>query len=571
MRVGRNDPCPCGSGKKYKKCCLAGAGPDKVTPHTELALRGLHKAMAGETFNSLEEIQSFTDSHFQQQNQAPLKDFLGLSSEEMFRFLHHPFDSPNLISFPALLDEPPEAPIMTLFNLMVEAIGDEGMKATAKGNLPRKFVREAALVYWGEEKYQERTKRRGVNREDDLAVLTTARLIAKLAGLVLLRKQKFVLTRKCRDLMAKHGPGGVYPLLFNAYAQKFNWAYLDGFPDFHIIQQSFAFTLWVLSRYGDVGRPPDFYEEIFLRAFPRMINEVDEDDILPPKRMARLSFTLRALRQFVRLMGLGTTEQVGKRGLYEPVYEVKKLPLLDQVIQFYLPDRIWPSVDDFGRGGNRSERAGTNGRAMAPAEKGGPVSKGMAYQIKVTLRDTEPAIWRRILIADDATFWDLHVAIQDAMGWTDTHLHEFEVKSSDPNRMDHVGIPSDDFDAVDAIQPGWEVPLSNHFTAPGHQVLYLYDFGDNWEHTVLLEQMVPTESGGQYPSCLDGRRKCPPEDCGGAGRYEEFLKVIGDRGHPEHEAMLEWVGGSFDPDEFDPRAVVFDAPQERLEELLEGM
>jgi len=528
--------------------------------------------MAGKAFHSLEEIQSFTDSHFQQKNMAPLKDFLGLSSEEMFRFLHHPFDSPNLINFPALLDEPPEAPIMTLFDLMVKAIGDEGLKATAKGNLPRKFVREAALAYWGEEKYQERTKRRGINSEDDLPDLSTVRYIAKLASLILPRKQKFVLTRKCHDLLAKNGPGGVYPLLFKTYAQKFNWAYLDGFPDFNIIQQSFAFTLWVLSRYGDVGRSPEFYEEIFLQAFPRMINEVDEDDILPPRRMARLSFTLRALRQFIRLMGLGTTEQVGKRGLYKPVYEVKKLPLLDQVVQFHILERDCPSADDFELTGHRSERTGKEGRsAVAPEGKDRPASKNIACQFKVTLRDTEPPIWRRILIADDATFWDLHVAIQDAMGWTDTHLHEFEAENHELGRSEHLGIPSDDFDAVDAIQPGWEIPLSKHFFADGQEVLYLYDFGDGWEHTILLEKVAPREPGSQYPASLDGRRKCPPEDCGGPLGYEGFLKAISDPEHPEHETMLEWVAGRFDPEEFDPLAVVFDDPQERLEELLDGM
>ena len=157
MKIGRNDPCPCGSGIKYKKCCagkqqageqLAGADAGAVTGE-------LRELLKGQSFGSLDEANAFLSRHMRQRNQASSDDFHGLSPEQMHRFLHFPFDSPALINFPAPLDITPQAPIMTLFNLLVNAVGDEGLKATATGNLPRNFCREAALNYLGEEELPE--------------------------------------------------------------------------------------------------------------------------------------------------------------------------------------------------------------------------------------------------------------------------------------------------------------------------------------------------------------------------------------------------------------------------------
>jgi hypothetical protein len=84
---------------------------------------------------------------------------------------------------------------------------------------------------------------------------------------------------------------------------------------------------------------------------------------------------------------------------------------------------------------------------------------------------------------------------------------------------------------------------------------YTYDFGDNWEHTIQIEKVVDAEPGIRYPRCIDGKRACPPEDCGGAWGYGDFLKAIQDPKHSEHEEMTEWIGGEFDPEEFDLAAV----------------
>ncbi|MFQ6078842.1 MAG: plasmid pRiA4b ORF-3 family protein [Thermodesulfobacteriota bacterium] len=183
----------------------------------------------------------------------------------------------------------------------------------------------------------------------------------------------------------------------------------------------------------------------------------------------------------------------------------------------------------------------------------------------MTLKDTKPPVWRRIQVPADYSFWDFHVAIQDAMGWLDYHLHQFDIFNLRKKRLEIVGIPDDEFisDWEEETLPGWEVPIRRLFTPGIRQATYLYDFGDGWKHTVLFEKSLPKEAGVSYPRCIGGRRKCPPEDCGGTRGYRDFLEAISDPAHEEHEEYLTWVGGSFDPDDFDPGSVKFDDPSWR--------
>jgi len=182
-------------------------------------------------------------------------------------------------------------------------------------------------------------------------------------------------------------------------------------------------------------------------------------------------------------------------------------------------------------------------------------------QFKVTLLDIEPPVWRRIQVPASYTLWDLHVAIQDAMGWEDYHLHAFEINDPTTGQPKQFGIPSDD--DWYKVLTGWEHAISDCFCEGNAAAMYKYDFGDSWNHKIVLENVVPAEDNIRYPRCIAGRRRCPPEDCGGVWGYGEFLEAIGDPQHEEHKRMLEWVGGSFDPDEFDPASVRFDDPGKR--------
>jgi hypothetical protein len=194
------------------------------------------------------------------------------------------------------------------------------------------------------------------------------------------------------------------------------------------------------------------------------------------------------------------------------------------------------------------------------------------YQFKITLRDTTPPVWRRIQTPSDYSFWDLHVAIQDAMGWTDSHLHMFRVRPMNKRKVINIGIPDESFDDIE-ILAGWEIPLSRYFWQPGSQAGYEYDFGDSWEHDLLLEGVLIPEAGIKYPRCLAGENACPPEDCGGIGGYYRLLEMLQDPSHQEHEESLIWlesmVPGNvpFDARKFNPGEVHFDNPKKRLKAL----
>ncbi len=168
-----------------------------------------------------------------------------------------------------------------------------------------------------------------------------------------------------------------------------------------------------------------------------------------------------------------------------------------------------------------------------------------------------------IVLRASYSFWDLHVAIQDAMGWLDYHLHMFRLRGTGLGERAEIGIPDPDGDDLMPCLAGWEVPLAAYLEQVGDRAVYEYDFGDGWEHEVTLEEIGERAAGTRYPICLAGRRACPPEDCGGIPGYEELLAALGDPAHPEHAEFLEWVGGEFDPEAFDPTEVEFDDPRSR--------
>ncbi len=169
------------------------------------------------------------------------------------------------------------------------------------------------------------------------------------------------------------------------------------------------------------------------------------------------------------------------------------------------------------------------------------------YQLKITLKDSRPPIWRRFQVRSDVTLAKLHRIIQEVMGWFDGHLHQFIV-----GRI-YYGVP--DPDDLSETRDESKVRLDQILTVPGRRIVYEYDFGDGWEHVILLEKILSPDSKTRYPRCLGGARACPPEDCGGIYGYVNFLKAIQDPKHEEHAEMLEWIGGEFDAEAFDLKAV----------------
>jgi len=170
------------------------------------------------------------------------------------------------------------------------------------------------------------------------------------------------------------------------------------------------------------------------------------------------------------------------------------------------------------------------------------------YQIKITLRRSKPPIWRRVLVASDTTLSDLHRIIQNAMGWYNAHLHMFEIHGrqySAPNPF-YPGMAADL-----GTENADRVKLYQIVTQEGQKFTYEYDFGDSWEHIILIEKILPPDAKRKLPVCVKGKRACPPEDVGGVWGYELFLEAINDPEHPEHKDYAEWVDDDFDPEAFD--------------------
>ena len=183
------------------------------------------------------------------------------------------------------------------------------------------------------------------------------------------------------------------------------------------------------------------------------------------------------------------------------------------------------------------------------------------YQLKITLKNIKPPIWRSILIPADATFRDLHEAIQLSFGWTDSHLHDFSTEK-DKYRGLYIDRKITDLETLDGIDPWGEPPaderkvtLRERLKQEEQHIAYMYDFGDSWEHDIILEKILPRDKNMEFPACIAGKRGCPPDDCGGTGGYEHLIAILADPKHEEHADMLEWLGienaEEFDPEEFD--------------------
>lgn len=175
--------------------------------------------------------------------------------------------------------------------------------------------------------------------------------------------------------------------------------------------------------------------------------------------------------------------------------------------------------------------------AAAPAAPD-PPAETAGRMLEVSLVDVEPLVWRRIVVPESLSLAELHPVLQTAMGWEDYHLHLFEVG----------GVRYGDVEEFPGTLGDEQTTTVGDVAARVREFDYEYDFGDSWDHRIQIGD--PTSAPGA-PRCLDGARACPPEDCGGASGYERLRSVLADPADPEHDELLEWVGGEFDPEAFD--------------------
>lgn len=206
------------------------------------------------------------------------------------------------------------------------------------------------------------------------------------------------------------------------------------------------------------------------------------------------------------------------------------------------------AVGPFGVQGPAKPRGRTGG-AKLPKKRAKSAGPAPIYQIKVGLRGAKPPIWRRLQVPADTSLARLHDVIQAAFGWNDSHLHVFETSYGS-------------FGTADAeLGHRAEAPVTLEQVAPGvnSKLRYTYDFGDDWEHEIVVEKVLDRDASATYPRCTGGRRAAPPDDCGGVWGYADLMEILNDPDHPEHEDRLEWLGldtaDDFDPDEFNAEAV----------------
>ncbi len=168
------------------------------------------------------------------------------------------------------------------------------------------------------------------------------------------------------------------------------------------------------------------------------------------------------------------------------------------------------------------------------------------YQIQIALRGFKPKIWRRILIPSDTLLADFHEIIQITMGWENYHLHQF-IKDGTyySNENDAEAV----FHSINYQKK--KTRVKNLLTAVKEKIVYEYDFGDSWEHDIILEKIIPFDGNLRYPICITGKMHCPPEDSGGIWGYSAMLEILGQPDHKEYNDYLEWLGEEFDPEYFD--------------------
>lgn len=178
----------------------------------------------------------------------------------------------------------------------------------------------------------------------------------------------------------------------------------------------------------------------------------------------------------------------------------------------------------------------------------------MTFRFKIQLKHIgSPAVWRTVTVPARFSFMKFHEVIQAAFGWEDEHLFQFSPVGLSKDNDFEISIPDgDDWDSGE-IQDAQKVKLSQIFTQEGQKLLYVYDFGDDWEHEVTLEKILPEET--KKAECLAGKGVCPPEDCGGAWGYKELKEILSDPEHPEYEERIQWAeleeGEEWDPAAFD--------------------
>jgi len=349
-KVGRNDPCPCGSGKKYKRCCgknnnilpFPGSEQEKHDSNTAFSkyqellenwegsnpptfmemmgtpnqatetLNALQKELEGKDFSSNEETDRFVKDYYNNINKKSVDDFLGLTPEQMYRIHYKTFEAnADIVTLSVNIHEKEikDIPILLKITYFMEELQKlEPLKATQKGNLPRKFVQDVYENMY--KKYEEYDFK--PNKEEDEPLIYSHRHLLIMAGLVKKNKNYFCLTKRAKEILENKDFNRLYEIIFKTYVQKYNWGFLDGYNEFPLIQTSVIFNLYILKNKAKNYIEGKRLGDIFLNAFPDLTRE-SKSTWKEPEQEITDCFELRFLERFCVPFGFVIKKMEGEK------------------------------------------------------------------------------------------------------------------------------------------------------------------------------------------------------------------------------------------------------------------
>ena len=315
--------CPCGSGKYEAHCC--------AIKHTADEYEDLEAFLNARSHASIEELQASANTLMAAKNSAPLQEFCGFSAVQMGQLLYEPFTSEGTLVFNDSLSPPMTCPVMLAMRELVQGISNEGVKATAKGNLPMTICRSAAARFLEHSPERGRWRYEKFRTEEDLVPLNLVRLLLGLGGYLKKTKGRFIWTKKGQRFI-EQPESHWYLELLKLSATRFNWGYFDGYESVPVIQQGFAYTLFLVQAYGDHFRAESFYADRFLEAFPIGLMEIEEEDFDTAHRMFESCYSVRSFDRFMAFFGLIEDQLVDTDIGKETA--LKKTPYLDGLVGF---------------------------------------------------------------------------------------------------------------------------------------------------------------------------------------------------------------------------------------------
>ena len=404
-------------------------------------------------------------------------------------------------------DDLEQIPILRQVVCLCQFIREENgpLKLTNTGNLPLKVVREMYLKGvrdWYYTKYPEKRI-----RETDVRFVMIARDLATVSGIIRKRNNALLLTRKGEKLLADRQL--LLETLIRDFVHLFDLSRYDGYeftPGLGFRDAGLSLLVFDRVRRQMPGESPSDmdYAKGYFDMRPDFYEGMRSIDC----------YLFRTYQNFMELFGLVTTDQKWNREENRMIMTIQPTPLFDRMIAIR---------DDYDRIGVR----------MSPELK--------IYTLKITLTGTNPPVWRRVQVPSSMLLSDLHYLIQYTMGWENAHLHEFEKEEVCYTDVVDEELPS--------VQYGGMM-IADLLKESGDRMIYRYDFGDNWQHDIELEEMTIPQEGREYRVCTEGARRCPPEDCGGVHGYQQMLQILNDPDDPEREEYLYWLGGPYEPDEW---------------------